>query len=323
MKRLSILLIALLCVGMLSGCAVAQVLSQMQEDEAQSELSSALADRLKEVQPSAPPEPPTSSSGASASSSEPPASSSQAQPEDVIISIDYATDEVLSGYAYYEEFDEFDGGDYPRIIISTNVPLRDFTYIDVGFREEGADIVLYENAMLDWLYQLTPERPFVATWMERGSIPHRGISYTDEYGSIKYFTISMSGEDGSLLLSEFEPGGGEQSVDEAITLEEPAYFILTDSEINDDAIRDYGFAELYLYLAPDGTGLWASGGQTEFISWNHRMINDMAYEWDGNGIRLYLPSGSVEYYARESNIPQRVLDEYAFMLEYVESIAVG
>ncbi len=84
MKRLRIILIALLCVGMLSGCAVAQVLSQMQEDEAQSELSSALADRLREVQPSAPPsEPPAISSGASASSSEPSASStssSQAQP---------------------------------------------------------------------------------------------------------------------------------------------------------------------------------------------------------------------------------------------------
>ena len=202
MKRLCIILSALLCVALLGGCAVAQVLSQMQEDEAQSELSSALADRLREVQPSASAsEPPASSSGPPAPPSEPPASSSQAQPEDVIISIDYATDKVLSGYASYEEFDEFDGGDYPRIVISTNMPLRDFTYIDVGIREEGADIVLYENAMLDWVDELTPERPFVATWMERGSIPHRGISYTDEYGSIKYYAISMSGEDGSLLLT--------------------------------------------------------------------------------------------------------------------------
>ena len=325
MKRLCIILIALLCVGILSGCAVAQVLDQMQEDESQS----ALADRIREVQPPASAsQPPASSSRASASSSEPPvssseppASSSQAQPEDVIISIDYATDEALSRYASYQEFIEF--ADYPKIIITTNSMLSNFFFVELVFSENASGIAFNVNNLLYSADQVTPEKPFVVTWMEQGAIPNRGIICTDVYDVPKCFTISMSGEDGSLLLTEFEPSNGEQSADDVGSLEAPAYFVLTDSEINDEAIRDYGFAELYLYLAPDGTGLWAMGGQTAFIDWNQEFIYDMPYEWDGSGIRLYLPSGSVEYYAPESNIPQSVLDEYAFMLEYVESVAVG
>ncbi len=192
MKRLNTIWAALLCVMLLVGCGAAQ------------------------VQPSAPASQPTASSSqppvvsseqSSAPSSEPPSSSSQPPTEDVEISALYATDEVLSGYDSYEEFIEFDDTDYPKIVITTNVTLQNFAFIEVGYREEAESIVFYESNTLHSLSELSPEKPFVVTWMEQGVIPHRGVTYSDEYGTQKYYAISMSGEDGSLLLTEFAPEG--------------------------------------------------------------------------------------------------------------------
>lgn len=123
--------------------------------------------------------------------------------EEVHLTVDLATDELLSTYDSFAEFIEFDDEGYQRIIITTNVAVKDFKFIEVGFEEVDGDVVFLENEVLYYLEELIPEEPFLVTWMEWGSIPHRGISFIDETGATRHFYLGMSGEDGSLYLAEF------------------------------------------------------------------------------------------------------------------------
>lgn len=51
---------------------------------------------------------------------------------------------------------------------------------------------------------LTPKRPLVLTLTFLGDIPNYGISYVDENGAVKSYALGQSGEDGSLLLTEYK-----------------------------------------------------------------------------------------------------------------------
>lgn len=123
--------------------------------------------------------------------------------EEVLVSVDYATDELLSKYDSYAEWIEFEDEGYQKIIFTTNIAAKDFKFIEVNYRTEDADIIFFENEVLYSLEELSPEEPFVVTWMEWGSIPHRGVSFVDETDTTRYFCIVMSGKDGSLHLDEF------------------------------------------------------------------------------------------------------------------------
>ena len=50
---------------------------------------------------------------------------------------------------------------------------------------------------------LRPERPLLVKTALFGSIPNNGFSYTDGYGKIRYYAVSESGMDGSVVFSEF------------------------------------------------------------------------------------------------------------------------
>ena len=123
--------------------------------------------------------------------------------EKAIVSVDLATDELLSIYDSYFEFIEFEDENYQKIIFTTNIAIKNFRFIEIGFKDEDTDFTFFENKELYSIEELSPTKPFVVTWLEQGTIPHRGISFMDETGTIRYFYISMSGMDGSLLLVEF------------------------------------------------------------------------------------------------------------------------
>ncbi len=121
----------------------------------------------------------------------------------VEISVDFMREEFLGKYASYEEFIEFDDDGYQKIVITTNVAVKDFKFIEIGYEEKETSVVFSENKVLYLLEELMPEKPFIVTWMEQGAIPHRGISFIDETNTTRWFYIATSGEDGSPLLVEF------------------------------------------------------------------------------------------------------------------------
>ena len=119
----------------------------------------------------------------------------------VEINLDYASDEILGNYDSFEEYIENRTAE--RLIISTNVPAKDFKLMSLGYTEEGEAIILHEDAILLALDELLPDKPLAIGVDIPDTVPRHGFSFTDETGETKRFYISMSGMDGSLLMIEF------------------------------------------------------------------------------------------------------------------------
>lgn len=143
----------------------------------------------------------SSTAGSDPSQSPNPATSAT---EKVLVSVDYMTDELLSKYDSFAEFIEFEDESSQKIIFTTNIAVKNFKFIEVGYKDKDVNVTFFENKVLYSLEELSPAKPFAAIWMERGTVPHRGISFIDETDTARYFYIAMSGEDGSLLLVEFK-----------------------------------------------------------------------------------------------------------------------
>ena len=103
----------------------------------------------------------------------------------------------------YHEFIEFDEGGHPRIILSTDVPLFHFQFIELQWHQEQ-DLTFPWATAIYSMEVFSPEQPFVVSWMEWGNFPHRGIHFLDEYGVEWVFAIQKSGYDGTLILVELE-----------------------------------------------------------------------------------------------------------------------
>lgn len=123
--------------------------------------------------------------------------------EEVIISVDFATDELLSQYDSYDEFVDPEEEGPQKIIFTSNFAAEDFHFIEIGHEAKDKTLGIIENRVLYQVGELSPTKPFVVNWTEWGSLPHRGISFKDESGRTRYFYLAMSGEDDSLLLLEF------------------------------------------------------------------------------------------------------------------------
>lgn len=135
----------------------------------------------------------------------PPESTTPAAGE-VFVSVDYITDEFLGNYDSVDEFVDYENEYSQKIVFTTNTVIKNFKYIEIGHKAEDTCLVYFESAVLYSLDALLPEKPFVVTWMEVGdAVSYRGIAFTDENNTTRYFYITISGKDGSLLLIEFHP----------------------------------------------------------------------------------------------------------------------
>ncbi|HZJ90355.1 MAG: hypothetical protein GXY99_03745 [Clostridiaceae bacterium] len=123
--------------------------------------------------------------------------------EKVMITADYASDEILSSYDSFSEFIESEDISQ-RIIFTTNVGVKSFSFIEVIYKEKDGEFAFFENGVLYSIEDFSPEKPFLVSWMETGAIPNRGISFVDESDTTRYFYLASSGEDGSLILAEFQ-----------------------------------------------------------------------------------------------------------------------
>ena len=126
---------------------------------------------------------------------------------EVLISVSLAPDEVSDGYDFFE--DEYYLGYEPepqKIMFSTNVVAKDFKFLAIAWREGNQYANFYETTELYSLDELSPEKPLVATWLNLGTMPHRGISFVDENNITRYFYITLNQADNGnepILLVEF------------------------------------------------------------------------------------------------------------------------
>ena len=130
------------------------------------------------------------------------ASQSASQSEEPKVSIDYASPELLNdkgSYDYYSE-DDFSA----EIVLTTNFDAENLRFIAVAYTETGGSFKLTEEKELFSYGTLTPKKPLVIGTNFFGVIPDRGISFKDTNGVERYYVLTMSGDDGSILLIAFE-----------------------------------------------------------------------------------------------------------------------
>lgn len=117
----------------------------------------------------------------------------------------YAED-VLIKYADYDTFDTKVGAldEKVKVAFMGKGQVRDFKLLSLTLddvTEDGEPI--YGIAEIYAAEQLQANHPLVVDMLFMGSIPNYGISYLDQDGVMRYFTVEMSGYDGSILLTEF------------------------------------------------------------------------------------------------------------------------
>jgi len=123
------------------------------------------------------------------------------------VQIHLATDELLTQFSSLNEFIEFDEAGHQRIVITTEAPLLDFSFVELDFDESFTSAY---PIILHYQEQLRPEAPFMVTWIHWGTIPHRGILFTDLENQQRLFAIHQSGYDGALVLEELVIGTPEE-----------------------------------------------------------------------------------------------------------------
>ena len=126
--------------------------------------------------------------------------------ETISVSVAYATDEFLGNYDSVTDFVDYKSEYAQKIAFTTNMGVKNFRYIELDHKMDDAGIIYFEKAVLYSLDELLPEQPFVVTWMEVGdAVAYRAITFVDENDKTRYYYMEISGEDGSLLLTEFQP----------------------------------------------------------------------------------------------------------------------
>ncbi len=119
------------------------------------------------------------------------------------IKIEWAKDALTEG-TIYDEFVADTSEDQVKLLLSTETGVKDFTFLSLTLDHvDDAGKVSFSTKELYSAKQLTPERPLFVTMTFFGDLPSYGISYVDKEGNTKHFSIELSGQDGSLQLSEF------------------------------------------------------------------------------------------------------------------------
>lgn len=120
-----------------------------------------------------------------------------------------ATDKLLNKYnSFYEYINDEDGA---RLIIWTDTEIKDFSFISIKNDNKGTKLSYFAGDTLFSANEFTPEKPFVVNLRIPGTVPAYGISFVDENGAEKYYTIQLSGrgveEAPPYYFLEFENGG--------------------------------------------------------------------------------------------------------------------
>jgi hypothetical protein len=106
--------------------------------------------------------------------------------DEVLIDVSYVDESFLRKYNTYDSFIENE--EHPRIAFTSNVPVKDFSWLSLSINFDDHDELFYEiDQVLYSLKELHPQKPFVATWVEVGIMSCFGFSYRDKDGQKKYF----------------------------------------------------------------------------------------------------------------------------------------
>ncbi|MGN1231043.1 MAG: hypothetical protein ACI4TP_04010, partial [Anaerotignum sp.] len=104
----------------------------------------------------------------------------------------------------YDEFIADTDESQEKILFLAKSTVKDFQVLSLSLEDVDENgKVTFSTETLYALEELTPQRPLMVGITFFGTIPNYGISYVDENGAARSFSVGISGMDGSLLLEEF------------------------------------------------------------------------------------------------------------------------
>lgn len=113
-------------------------------------------------------------------------------------------EEALHNFTSYDTFTADESEYQVKLLISSSHPLKNFNFLRLTI--DGVDDTGNLNTTTGSIYHidtLMPDRPLVVAMTFYGDLPSYGISFEDESGQMKSYYITQSGQDGSLMLIEF------------------------------------------------------------------------------------------------------------------------
>ncbi len=90
------------------------------------------------------------------------------------------------------------------VVFSVSKPVKDFKVLSLQFKDfDNNGKPVFQVKELYTKPVLLPERKLLVRFVFFGSIPNNGISYKDQTGRTRCYSVSQSGMDGSLVFTEF------------------------------------------------------------------------------------------------------------------------
>lgn len=88
--------------------------------------------------------------------------------------------------------------------LSTDAPIKDLRILNLTFKginDKGK--ISFDEKERTFVHEVNPEDIILIDMVIYGDIPNNGISYTDADGTVKRFSVNLSGEDGSPHLLKY------------------------------------------------------------------------------------------------------------------------
>ena len=113
-------------------------------------------------------------------------------------------EEALAGASSYEQF-VADTSEYQcSIVFSAKEELKNFSVLALTLEDiDSNGKATFSEKKLHVIKRLAPRHPFLLKMTFMGTIPNYGVSYVDQKGRLRRFTVEQSGMDGSVFLAPF------------------------------------------------------------------------------------------------------------------------
>ena len=111
---------------------------------------------------------------------------------------------VLVGLSDYHEVSVSTAEPLARVLLSCEYAVKDFKVLGIEASPMSSSLSFFTEELYA-LDELSPDRPLLLNMTFYGLLPYYGVSYVDDSGGTISYSINMSGEDGSVILTEFLP----------------------------------------------------------------------------------------------------------------------
>ena len=112
-------------------------------------------------------------------------------------------DEVTEKPESYTEFTINEDESQAKILFTSFGTVRDFRLLSLTFVDmDDSGKMNYDIEEIYALEKLTEDRPLVVGISFFGTIPNNGIRFTNDKGETRTYALQISGENGSILLTE-------------------------------------------------------------------------------------------------------------------------